>query len=83
MVETPADSLMINFIKGAKYPDSEVTYMTNLKDRMVQLIQRNAAKNTADLASELVRAKPEEKEQILAGIDFERWLQQCCQECLN
>jgi hypothetical protein len=57
--------------------------MTTLKDLLVQIVQRNAAKNIADLAGEFVRAKPEEKEGILAGLDFERWLAETCQVCLE
>ena len=57
--------------------------MTAIKDRMIRIIQINASKKVADFAGQFVRSKPEEKEVILAGLDFERWLQQCCYECLN
>ncbi len=57
--------------------------MTKLKDRMVRLIQQNAAKKMAAFAAEMIHGAPEEKEAILAGLDFERWLEQACQECLN
>ena len=57
--------------------------MTELKDQMVRLIRDDAAKKAADFASQLVRAKPEQKEQILAGLDFEKWLEQTCQKCLD
>jgi hypothetical protein len=57
--------------------------MTDLTDRMVQLIGRQAAKNLADLAGAYVRARPEQKEEIQAGIDFERWLAESCQQCRN
>ena len=53
--------------------------MTTLKDLLVQIVQRNAAKNIVDLAGKLVRARPEQKEAILAGLDFERWLAETCQ----
>ena len=57
--------------------------MTDLKDQIVRLIQQDAARKVADFAGQLIRAKPEEKEQILAGLDFERWLEQTCQKCLG
>ncbi len=57
--------------------------MSKLKDRMVRLIQQDAAENMAAFATDLIRAAPEEKEQILAGLEFDRWLEQSCRECLN
>ena len=57
--------------------------MTNLKDNIIRNIQQNAAINIADLADEFINANPVEKEAALAGLDFERWLKQTCQECLN
>ena len=56
--------------------------MTELQDQMLELIQRHAAGKVAELANEYVRASPAEKEAILAGMDFERWLEQSCRECL-
>jgi len=57
--------------------------MTDLKDQMLRLIQQDAARKVADFAGQLARAAPEEKEQILAGLDFESWLEQTCRECLD
>lgn len=57
--------------------------MTKLKDRMVRLIQQDAAEKMAGFAAEMIHAAPEEKEQILAGLEFERWLEQTCRECLD
>jgi len=57
--------------------------MGELKDRIVRLIEQNAAKKVSDLSGEYVRAKPAEKEAIQAGIDIERWLSESCQECLE
>ncbi len=57
--------------------------MTKLKDRMVQLIQQDAAEKMGAFAAEMIHAAPEEKEQILAGLEFERWLEQTCRECLD
>ena len=56
--------------------------MTKLKDQMVRLIQQDAAEKMGAYATDLIRAAPEEKEQILAGLEFERWLEQACRESL-
>jgi len=57
--------------------------MTKLKDEMLWLIRHNATQELAVLADQFVRAKPEEKEAIQAGIDFERWLAETSLECLG
>jgi len=57
--------------------------MGELKDRIVRLIEQNAAKKASELSGEYIRAKPDEKEAIQAGIDVERWLSESCQECLE
>ena len=58
-----------------------MTQTTNLRDQMVRLIGQDAANKAAGLAGQLVRAMPDEKEPILAALDFERWLAETCQEC--
>jgi hypothetical protein len=57
--------------------------MLKLKDRMVQIIGKKAADKASELAGEFVHASADEKESILAGIDFERWLAETCQESLR
>ena len=57
--------------------------MTNLKDSIVRHVQQNAAMNIADLTDEFINSAPEEKEAVLAGLDFERWLEKTCQDCLE
>ena len=57
--------------------------MTELKDQILQFVRDNAARRAAKLAGEYVRARPEEREAILAGLDFERWLAEACQECIG
>jgi len=57
--------------------------MGELKDRIVRIIEQNAAKKVSDLSGEYVRAKPAEKEVIQAAIDVERWLSESCQDCLR
>ncbi len=57
--------------------------MGELKDRIIRLIEQNAAKKVSDLSGEYVGGKSEEKEAIQAGIDTERWLAESCRECLG
>jgi len=57
--------------------------MTELKNQMLRAIGHNANKKVGELTSEFVSAAPQEKEEILAGIDFERWLGETCAECLK
>ncbi len=57
--------------------------MATIKDQILCVIRNNAARRAAALAGQFVRAKPQDKEAILAGLDFERWLEQCCQEYLD
>jgi hypothetical protein len=57
--------------------------MTGLKDQMLRAVAHNSANKVAELAGEFVHAAPQEKEAIQAGIDFERWLAETCQEYLE
>ena len=57
--------------------------MTQWKDRIIRCIEQNARQRAAMLASSYLRARPEEREAITAGIEFERWLADSCRECLE
>jgi len=57
--------------------------MGELKDRIIRLIEQNAAKKVSDLSGEYVRAKPGKKELIHAAIEVERDLSESCRECLG
>lgn len=57
--------------------------MTQWKDRIIRCIQQNARHRAARLAGSYLRARPEEREAIMAGIEFERWLADSCQLCLQ
>ena len=57
--------------------------MSELKNRIIRLIERDAAKKVSDLSGQYVRAKSEEKEAIQAGIEIERWVAQSCRESLE
>jgi len=56
--------------------------MTDPKDKIIRTIHRAATARLGKLAGPLIRAPAAEKEAILAEMEFERWLQQCCRECL-
>ena len=57
--------------------------MTHMKDQILRFVGHSAARKAAQLAGEFVHARPEDREAILAGLDFERWLEQACQQCLR
>ena len=57
--------------------------MVQIKDQIIRIIQADAGAKAASLATQLVHSESHEKEAILAGLEFERWLEQCCRECLN
>jgi hypothetical protein len=57
--------------------------MSKLKDQIVRLIEQDARARVAALASSYPHAKPEEREEIMAGIEFERWLAETCRICLE
>ena len=49
---------------------------------MRQIGQKSAARAAA-LSRQYIKAGPGEREAIMAGIDFERWMSQICELCLN
>ena len=57
--------------------------MGELKERIIHLIEQNAAAKLAELSNDFVRAKSGQKEAIVAGMEFERWLSESCRECLG
>ena len=57
--------------------------MNVLKKHILMIIRQKAADRAAALAREYTGANSGEKEAIAAGIDFERWLSQACDICLN
>ena len=57
--------------------------MDKLKDKIIRLIQQNSIKRAGKLSGEYIQAKPEEKETIIAGIEFEKWMAEACQMCLE
>ncbi len=57
--------------------------MGELKDRIIRLIEQDAAKKVSQLSGEYIRAKSGQKEAVAAGIEIERCLAESCRECLG
>ena len=72
-----------NIYKSKGTTSTAVIYMNQLKRCILRIIGQKAAARAAALSEEYIRARPEEKEAIVAGIDFERWLSEVSQECLR
>ena len=54
-----------------------------IKDATLEAIRLESQRKMGQLAKQLVRADSEDKEEILAGLEMERWLEQSCRECLH
>ena len=55
--------------------------MIPVKEAMLEVVRRRAEREAARLAGEFVRAASEDKEAILAALDFEKWLAEGCAAC--
>ncbi|MFC1805872.1 hypothetical protein ACFL09_02705 [Planctomycetota bacterium] len=51
------------------------------KDVMLDVVRQRAEHEAAYLAGEFVRAASEEREAILAALEFEQWLAKTCRDC--
>jgi len=54
--------------------------MDKTKDILLEVIRERAEREAACLAGEFARAASEEREALLAAMEFERWLAECCAE---
>ena len=54
----------------------------NIKDVILKRIQRQAQAGAGRLADEFARAASEEKEAILAELEYEKWLAGACLDAL-
>ena len=54
-----------------------------MKDQMIRLIQYKAEQDAAELAGEFARAASEDRDEILAALEFEKWLAETCEVCLE
>jgi hypothetical protein len=57
--------------------------MDKFKKDILRLIRQNSITRADRLSREYLRAKPEEKEAIVAGIQFEKWMAEVCDLCLE
>ena len=57
--------------------------MQDPKDMMLRLIEAKARRRVLRLTYRLVRATWAQREDILAEMEFERWLAETCQLCLD
>ena len=55
----------------------------NPKDLMLERIRQRAIEEAKFLAGEFARAASEEKEEILAHFEFERWMAEACDDALR
>lgn len=54
-----------------------------IKEQMVELIGASARQRVGKLAGELVRSPSQEREDILAEMEFQRWLAESCDDALR
>ena len=57
--------------------------MRSEKDILLEIIRRKSQQEAAYLAGEFARAASAEKETILAELEFNRWLAESCEICLD
>ena len=55
----------------------------NVKDILLKRIRQRSLEEAGFLAGEFARAASEEKEAILASLEFEKWLAEVCVDALN
>ena len=52
----------------------------NVKDLMLRRVRDRALEEARQLAGEFARAASEDREAILAGLEYERWLAEAAEE---
>ena len=57
--------------------------MNEVKDMILEALCKRAEREAARLADEFARAAAEDKEAILAALEFEQWLALSCEQCLG
>ena len=57
--------------------------MNTIKTQMLRQVAQRAAARAAALSRQYMKAGPEDREAIVAGIRFEKWLSETCEFCLN
>ena len=54
----------------------------NIKDLAIEQIRKRSLQEAEFLAGEFARAASEEKEEILAALEFEKWLAEACLDAM-
>jgi len=57
--------------------------MRKFKERLLRILRQRSDDRAARLSRQYLRAKPEEREAIMAGIAFEKWMSQVCDDCMD
>jgi hypothetical protein len=57
--------------------------MNTIKRQMLRQVAHRAAARAAVLSRQYMKANPKDREAIMAGIRFEKWLSQTCRFCLE
>ena len=57
--------------------------MKQTRRELLESIKRRSERKVVELACEFMRAPLGEGEAVLAGLEFERWLVESCEECLD
>ncbi len=70
-------------LKSPGHSHTAMAREKTLKDILVGRIARQAEEEARYLAGEFLRAASEEKEQILAEMEYEKWLAETCWESLG
>lgn len=74
---------MHKFYKAGNLNPALVIRMRKFKERLLRVLRQRSDDRAAQLSRQYLKAKPEEREAIMAGIEIEKWLSEVCDDCLN
>ena len=74
---------MHKFYKAGNLNHALVICMRKFKERLLRVLRQRSDDRAAQLSRQYLKAKPEEREAIMAGIEIEKWLSEVCDDCLN
>jgi hypothetical protein len=57
--------------------------MNTFKERILRVLQQRSDNRAAMLSRQYLTAEPHEREAIIAGIEFEKWLSKVCDDCMD
>lgn len=53
------------------------------KKKIIRHIEQKSMAKAGRFARQLMHSKSEDKEEILAGLEFEKWMARLCRDCLD